>query len=78
MRKVDDSNLPHNPDETREPLLTTAEVAAWLRIGPATISLMARTGRIPSLRIGKEYRFRRAEIDQAMREAGRPRKGAPA
>lgn len=39
------------------PLLTSAEVGAILRLHPKTAERMARRGTIPSLEIGRYWRF---------------------
>ena len=41
-----------------EPLLTAEEAAAYLRIHPKTLQKMARLCQVPSIRIGKYWRFR--------------------
>ena len=50
-----------------EPIwLTAKEAAAMLGIHPKTLSRMARRGEIPSARIGRSYRFRRADLSTAL------------
>jgi excisionase family DNA binding protein len=44
-------------------LLTTAEVSAYLRVGPATIHRMLKDGTLPGVKIGKSYRVRRADLE---------------
>jgi len=46
------------------PLLTTAEVAGLLRISPRTVRLWAECSELPALRVGKQWRFRAAEIEK--------------
>ncbi len=46
-----------------EPLIDADEAAELLRLHPKTEQQMARTGRIPSMRIGKFWRFRKSQID---------------
>ena len=48
---------------TREDLLTTDEAAAFLKISPATLQRLARAGRIPAVKVGKLWRFRKAALD---------------
>ena len=45
------------------PFLTTEEGACYLRIHPRTLSRMARAGEIPGLQIGRQWRFRRSDLD---------------
>ena len=49
-----------------EPLLTTDEAAALLKIHPKTVQRMARMGKIPGHRIGDLWRFRASELDQIL------------
>ncbi len=45
-----------------EPLWTVEEVAAYLRLKPETIRMMARRGKVPAVKIGKVWRFRAKDI----------------
>ena len=45
------------------PFLTTEEAASYLRIHPRTLARMARHGEIPGLQIGRQWRFRRGDLD---------------
>jgi len=45
-------------------ILTIEEVAAYLRLTPQTIYRWAQEKRIPAVKLGKEWRFRRSIIDQ--------------
>jgi len=45
-------------------LLTTAEVAALLRISPRTVRLWAECSELPALRIGRQWRFRVGDISE--------------
>jgi excisionase family DNA binding protein len=46
-----------------EPLLTAEEAADHLRIHVKTVQKFAREGRIPTVRIGKYWRFRLSSLD---------------
>lgn len=48
----------------REDILTSDEVARYLKISRAQVLRMARTGIIPAFRIGKVWRFKREAIDK--------------
>ena len=43
--------------------LTTDEVLTYLRITPRTIYRLIRNGELPAMRIGRQWRFRRADLD---------------
>ena len=45
-------------------LLTPDEVAQMLRVARKTVIVMARDGRIPSVRVGRFVRFDSTEIDR--------------
>ena len=45
-------------------ILTIEEVAAYLRLTPQTIYKWAQERRIPAVKLGKEWRFRRSIIDR--------------
>ena len=50
-----------------EPLIDTEQAARLLGIHPKTLQQMARDGRIPSIRVGRFWRFRRSELDSWIR-----------
>ena len=53
-----------------EPLLTAIELATRINSTPGTVRSWARTGRIPSYRMGKKtVRFNFSEVMEAMRKA---------
>ena len=43
--------------------LTTEEVLAYLKITPRTIYRLIRNGELPAVRIGRQWRFRRNDLD---------------
>lgn len=45
-------------------LLTTQELAEYLKLNPQTILRKARAGELPAIRLGKEFRFLKSQIDQ--------------
>ena len=47
-----------------EPLIDTGELGGLLGLHPKTVQQMARAGEIPSIRVGKFWRFRKSAIDQ--------------
>jgi excisionase family DNA binding protein len=55
------------PGTNPERLLTSAEVADLLQVGPDWVERRARRGHIPSIRVGKFVRFVWADVEQALR-----------
>lgn len=53
-----------------EPMLTAAEVAAWLRIPTKSVYDLVYQGRLWPVRIGKRLRFPRSEVERFLRERG--------
>ena len=55
------------PQRGRAPdneILTLEEVAEYLRLTPQTIYKWAQERKIPAVKLGKEWRFRRSILDQ--------------
>ena len=49
---------------TRLPsFLTTEEVLGYLKVNPRTIYRLIRSGELPAIRIGRQWRFRRSDLD---------------
>jgi excisionase family DNA binding protein len=56
-------------DDTIDPqVLTTQEVAQYLRLTEATIYKLAKSGEIPAARVGRTWRFRKDLIDEWFRQ----------
>lgn len=49
-------------------ILTLEEVARYLRLTPQTIYKWAQEKRIPAVKLGKEWRFRRSILDRWLDE----------
>lgn len=47
-----------------EPLLTTEEVAEFLRVDIVTVRRLVNRGELPAYRIGNEYRFTRTDLEE--------------
>ena len=47
-----------------EPLLTSAQAAAYLSVAPETVRKLCRSGKLTYAKIGSEYRFRRSDLDE--------------
>ena len=43
--------------------LTTEEVLSCLKVNPRTIYRLIKSGELPAIRIGRQWRFRRADLD---------------
>lgn len=54
-------------DANSESLMTLKEVAEYLRLSEDKVYKMAQAGEIPCFKIGKQWRFRRSEIDRWLR-----------
>ncbi len=57
-------------------VLTPEEAAAYLRINPQTVYRLLRAGKCPGVKIGRQWRIRRADLDNcfvvhAAKETGR-------
>ena len=55
-------------DSTPERLLSLQEVADWLDVSRTTLYEMVRRGRIPGIKIGGAWRFKREEVDKWLTE----------
>lgn len=53
--------------------LEVAEVAAYLGVEPVTVYRWCRAGRLPCIKLGKEWRIRRAALDEFLRQAEQDR-----
>ena len=58
-----------------EAFLTTDEVLEYLQVNLRTVYRLIKAGKIPAVRVGRQWRFRRRDID-AWLESQRPRSAA--
>jgi excisionase family DNA binding protein len=58
-----------------ETFLTTEEVLAYLQVNLRTVYRLIKAGKIPAVRVGRQWRFRKGDID-AWLDSQRPRAGA--
>ena len=58
-------------------LMTLQEVAQYLRLSIQTLYKMVEQGRIPALKAGAQWRFRRDEVDEWMRRRAAAFTGPP-
>jgi excisionase family DNA binding protein len=49
-------------------LMTIKEVADYLRLSRVTVYKMTRQGKIPALKIGKQWRYNKSEIDSWVKQ----------
>jgi excisionase family DNA binding protein len=49
-------------------ILTIKEIGDLLRLHPSTIYKLTKKGKIPSFRVGSEWRFQRDQIERWMAE----------
>lgn len=47
----------------KDEMLTIEELASYLKLKPQTIYKWAQSGKIPGAKFGKEWRFRRSQIE---------------
>ncbi len=48
-------------------IMTVHDIAIYLRLSEAKVYKLAKDGRLPALRVGKSWRFRKDLIDEWMR-----------
>jgi excisionase family DNA binding protein len=60
-----------------ETFLTTEEVLEYLQVNLRTVYRLIKAGKIPAVRVGRQWRFRKRDID-AWLDSQRPRTGARA
>lgn len=51
-----------------EPLLTVGEVATLMRVSNMTVYRLIKAGQLAAIRVGKNYRIRRTDIDRYLTE----------
>ena len=51
-----------------EPLLTVGEVATLMRVSNMTVYRLIKGGQLSAIRVGKNYRIRRTDIDRYLTE----------
>ena len=47
-----------------EPLLTVGEVATLMRVSNMTVYRLIKAGQLAAIRVGKNYRIRRGDVDR--------------
>lgn len=51
-----------------EPLLTVGEVAGLMRVSNMTVYRLIKSGQLGAVRVGKNYRIRRSDVDRYLDE----------
>ena len=51
-----------------EPLLTVGEVAGLMRVSNMTVYRLIKAGQLSAIRVGKNYRIRRSDVDRYLDE----------
>ena len=52
-----------NPQDASQQFLTTDDVLSCLRVNAKTIYRLIKAGELPAVRIGRQWRIRRADLD---------------
>lgn len=65
---------PSSAPEPAEPpeIMKAQEVADYLRVSYVTVLRMTRAGRINAIRVGREFRYLRSEVEKALRTVADP------
>lgn len=71
-QKTPESDTVRSKVQLDESFLTTEEVLEYLHVNLRTVYRLIKAGKIPALRVGRQWRFRKRDID-AWLETQRPR-----
>jgi excisionase family DNA binding protein len=55
-------------EKTGSEIMTTQEVAEYLRLAEATVYRLAQSGEIPAVKVGRAWRFKKTLIDEWFRQ----------
>ena len=64
MMVVEMTMMATSSDAELQAFLTTEDVLGYLKVTPRTIYRLIRTGELPAVRIGRQWRFRRTDLDE--------------
>ncbi|MGH9194529.1 MAG: helix-turn-helix domain-containing protein [Acidimicrobiia bacterium] len=56
--------MPQSSGYVGEPLLTVSEVASTMRVSNMTVYRLIKSGQLPAIRVGKNYRIRQSDMDR--------------
>jgi excisionase family DNA binding protein len=62
------SPKPQHPPGQLPDILLATEVADYLRVSYSTVIKMTHAGDLPAIRVGREFRYLRAELDRLLRQ----------
>jgi excisionase family DNA binding protein len=68
------SPKPQPPPGQLPDILLATEVADYLRVSYSTVIKMTHAGDLPAIRVGREFRYLRAELDRLLRQPAAPRR----
>ena len=68
MTPTDDIYMTRKNNRNLVAFLTTEDVLGYLRVTPRTIYRLIRSGALPAVRIGGQWRFRRSDINRWLDE----------
>ncbi len=51
-----------------EPLLTVSEVASLMQVSNMTVYRLIKSGQLTAIRVGKNYRMRRTDVERYLTE----------
>ena len=57
-------------------VMTAAEAAALLRVSESTAKRLATRGEVPAVKVGRAWRFNRAQLHAYLRGEWKPSKGS--
>lgn len=60
--------MPARGDYVGDRLLTVGEVAGMMRVSNMTVYRLIKSGQLPAIRVGKNYRLRESDIDRYLTE----------
>jgi excisionase family DNA binding protein len=63
---------------TDEPFMTTEEVIEYLQVNARTVYRLVKAGKLPAVRVGRQWRFRKRDIDSWLENRNRHTVSAPA
>lgn len=64
MKLIEATLSDTNEGSRLPPFLTTEEVLGYLNVNPRTIYRLIRSGELPAIRIGRQWRFRRSDLNE--------------
>jgi excisionase family DNA binding protein len=68
------SPKPQPPPGQLPDILLATEVADYLRVSYSTVIKMTHAGDLPAIRVGREFRYLRSELDRLLRQPAAPRR----